>query len=366
MDSRRIAEPGHIAHDGANPEKHGMKPLLGMPVPSQAVWVLLSAVLAMFLLPASTDAHVGDRVFPIYELPTSDLPDLHDGTLADWAAVLEPSLDQGAFYATILDGAIAGGVPVEDRQLTFEVYLAWLHASQRLFIGIDRYDVRYDLRLPASPLATREVVYTDDDPLGCCWSYDNVELHVDGDYGGEACMAQSEGSGSSEEIARRRQTDNVACQVYTMVPEARGARLIGASGYGPPWALDPPYLDAGGSRFGELPTQSGHEAYVTPWDELRYELADSRRSHLEPGAIVGFQLGVFDYDDTADWLAILKRSMPPFSYSEYTLAGAYLTRLASDFVDGLLIPCAVGDCSGSSPSAVRPDSWARIKVALTC
>ena len=51
----------------------------------------LMAVLTIGLSVSLTDpasAHQGPIVFQIYELPTADLPDLHDGTLEDWDDVL--------------------------------------------------------------------------------------------------------------------------------------------------------------------------------------------------------------------------------------------------------------------------------------
>ena len=42
----------------------------------------VAAMLAV-VLSGPTSAHVGDRAFPIFEVPTSDLPVLHDRTLAD-------------------------------------------------------------------------------------------------------------------------------------------------------------------------------------------------------------------------------------------------------------------------------------------
>ena len=58
---------------------------------------VLPAILTVALAGAAS-AHVGDIVYPIYELPTSDLPDLHDGTLDDWEEVLpSASLDHNDF-----------------------------------------------------------------------------------------------------------------------------------------------------------------------------------------------------------------------------------------------------------------------------
>ena len=47
----------------------------------------------------------------------------------------------------------------------------------------------------------------------------------------------------------------------------------------------------------------------------------------------------------------------------YAEAGMHIPD-ADYFVDGLLVPCAVEDCSGSPPSAVRADSWGRIKAGF--
>ena len=91
-------------------------------------------VLLVVIQTGQVRAHVGDFIFPVYELPTYDLPDLHDRTLADWEDVLpDASLDSGWFFEGV------GDPPTPD-DLVFRVFLAWHHASQRIFVAFERMD----------------------------------------------------------------------------------------------------------------------------------------------------------------------------------------------------------------------------------
>ena len=62
---------------------------------------------------SGSSAHIGGAVYPIYELPSEDLPDLNDATLEDWEDVLVgTSLDQNDFQPlNVADGA---GINTED------------------------------------------------------------------------------------------------------------------------------------------------------------------------------------------------------------------------------------------------------------
>jgi len=44
---------------------------------------ILSMIIAMCCWTTQVWGHAGARVYPIYEIPTADLPDLHDGTLEE-------------------------------------------------------------------------------------------------------------------------------------------------------------------------------------------------------------------------------------------------------------------------------------------
>ena len=105
---------------------------------------LVHSVFLVIALPVAwvgaANAHLGDNVYPIYELPTSDLPDLHDGTLEDWEEVLpDASLDHNDFQRN--NAGITGTVDPDD--LAFRIFLAWHSASQRIYIAVERIDDVY-------------------------------------------------------------------------------------------------------------------------------------------------------------------------------------------------------------------------------
>ena len=79
-------------------------------------------------------------MFPVYELPSSALPDVHDGTLADWEAVLEPSVRHSDFIAYHL-GESQTRVPAPTDEVTMGAYLAWHHATQRVFMAVRLFAV---------------------------------------------------------------------------------------------------------------------------------------------------------------------------------------------------------------------------------
>lgn len=304
-------------------------------------------------------AHVGDLVFPIYELPSSDLPDLHDGSVEDWEEVLPGvSLDHRDFHAVYIDGEQGGYV--DQGVIAFDIYLAWHYASQRIFVGVRRYDAVYTFRLPREPppVQMKLMEFGDED---CCWEHDHVDVVVDGDHGGEACADNWNPRAAQFEKARR--VSNRECQRYTAVPEAEGDRRIRAFTIGPVWAFDPPYTDAGGYRFGESPSLSGYEIAVTPWDELQDDPASSVRSRLEPENVVGLCIGIWDIDEI-EWPKFAGELAVPVSL--YTSSGCDPFDNTNS-ADAQLIPCTMGDCSqgpSSASSLVRMDSWGRIKASF--
>ena len=84
---------------------------------------------------------------------------------------------------------------------------------------------------------------------------------------------------------------------------------------------------------------------------------------LRANAIIGFQFEFYDDDGgTVNDLSIQRLSDP----KTCEICTEFSAFLADSFVDGQLIPCQRGDCSGEeySPSAVSTDSWARIKASL--
>jgi len=299
---------------------------------SLAVAVAISLAVATA---GPVQAHQGDIIYPIYELSTADLPDLHDGTLEDWEEVLpNASLNHNDFIRN--NSGITGTVDPDD--LAFRVFLAWHSASQRIYLAVERLDDVY-LR-------------------------EGAQLRIDGDHsGGQFWFFDEDGYTDAE---RWRLWESQA-QTYSVSPEGEGggARLFP----GAPermWMVDAPWADAGAFLQGEGPSYSAVEFAVTAWDDLDWHGPEvSKQSVLEAGKIIGFQLHINDMD------------VPMRSNGTYVLALSTVGFMSEDrtrghdgfsdnFVDGELIPCHTGDCGSAPPgvSAVRADSWARIKASF--
>ncbi len=64
------------------------------------------------------------------------------------------------------------------------------------------------------------------------------------------------------------------------------------------WFHLPPYAEGGGASFGEHPTLSVTEFYVTPFDRLIWNSPEeSVVSTLSPGTLIGFILSIADLDE---------------------------------------------------------------------
>ena len=291
----------------------------------------------VFGMTSAASAHIGGLVFPLFEIPTGDLPDLHDGTLEDWEDVLPgTSLDHNDFAPlNVSDGA---GINPED--LAYRAFMAWHSASQTLLMAIERVDDVY------------VNTYEGGDLTGL-WRFDSIEFMVDGDHTGGAYNQFSADEYTEDE--RKLLTDFQA-QQYVAIAESPDGRTLGYQGSGQGWVTLPPWADAGGFASGESPNTSVIELQVTAWDELNWQGPElSRRSNLVAGGIIGFQISVPDFDTEAGAY-----------HGFHTLSGQPNTwRLAENFVDGELVGCDIGDC-GSAPTitAVAQNSWGRIKAGL--
>ena len=294
--------------------------------------LMILTVLALWL--SGAEAHVGPLIYPIYEIPTADLPDLHDGTLEDWEDIFpRASLDYQDFLS------VYGG-DIDPADLAHRVYLAWHSATQRLYVAIERLDDMYINTYEGGDLSS-------------LWLYDSVEFMVDSDHsGGDYNGLYSDPEGSEE----LKLFINAQAQQYRAIAVSPDNRTLTYLGAGQDWVTLPPYADAGGFQRGESPNLSGVELYVTPWDQLDWRGAEySVPGVLVAGRIIGFQIALADFDTE------------PGNYTGFyaIFGGANAWRTADDFVDGELIPCDFGDC-GAAPeiSAVGRDSWGRIKASF--
>lgn len=278
----------------------------------------------LLLAAATAHSHEGARVFSVYELPTADLPDLHDGTLSDWEAAL-PMASIGGDAMRVVQGD--GGVD----DLAVRAYFAWHHDTQRLLFALE---------------------LVDDDHVT---DAESVILMVDGDHSGGTHSYFLESLPDGE----RRTLEGSQAQRYAMQPES----LRHPIGFGNPaflWAATSPWTDLGTWATGSRPATAAIEAELTLWDELSAEgPGSSRRTRLAPGGVIGLQLIVSDVDgDDTDGQG---RYLPTL----YTL-GTFLPSFstADGFVDAQLVPCGILDCSGAADTAVRQDSWGRIKASF--
>jgi len=294
------------------------------------LWIWGPVIFLSLALNGESNAHLGDRVFPIWEIPSADLPDLYDGTLEDWEAVLPgTSLDYHDFVNLIPKRT-------DPSDLAFRVFLAWHSASQRIFVAIERLD---------------NVLISEADQMA---------VRIDGDHSGGRYAYWGD-EFSEEEIKRFSHSQAQAYRIWAYSPE--GVHLIHA-GAAAPWVIWPPWGDAGGFQGGEAPSYSAVEIAITPWDDLNWEgPGSSRRSRLEGGKIIGLDISVTDVDEP------LKDGSAPLQNGYRLASGGHLQGgagiWADEFVDAELIPCNVGDC-GALPniSAVRSDPWGRIKTSF--
>ena len=292
---------------------------------------LTVSVLLIVILGESAGAHVGDRVFPVWELPTSDLPDLHDDTLEDWEEVLpDASLDNNDLNVTIDETQ-----KMDPSDLAIRVFLAWHGGSQRLLVGLEWVD---DVHVGTSESLMR----------------DQMLFMIDGDHSGERYRLFDPSLVSESE---RQLLDQSHAQMYTAAAIPWSEEILAERGGPGPWNTAPPWSDVSRFQEGESPSHVVMEMYFTPWDQRHWEGPEqSQRTVLEAGKIIGFQLMVWDTDALGS---------EHYMIGERSPAGNAPTPMkdAECFADGELIPCYRGDCSGAS-TVVKQDSWGRIKASF--
>ena len=303
---------------------------------------LLLAGALVFAYTGGASAHIGTKVFPMFELPTSDLPDLKDGTLEDWSDVLPgAALDHNDFAPL----NVADGAGIDPADLAYRAIFAWHSAGSHLYMAIERVDDVYVNSYEGGDLTS-------------LWQHDSIEFMLDGDHTGGSYNGFSADDYSEEEL---KLLSNFHAQQYVAVPESPDGRILGYQGAGQGWVTSPPYADAGGFNDGqESPNTAVIEIMVTPWDELNWQGPElSKKTNLVAGNIMGFQISVPDFD------AGCATCDPGGYHGFHTLSGQPNTwRLAENFVDGELIGCDGGDCGAAAATAVETDSWGRIKANL--
>lgn len=297
----------------------------------------LAVLLLALSLVVAISAMAGAQIFPVYELPTSDLPDLMDGSLEDWEAVLTGI---SWTHDDFLPLAVADGAGIDPADLAYRAYMAWHSATQTIWIGVERVDDVYICTYPGA------------EPQNM-WMHDGFELMLDGDHTGGDYNGFPVADYGEEQS---KLLTGYQAQQYTMVPETPDGMWVGSNTAASGWVTNLPWADGYGSAFGEAPTTSVMEGYFTPWNALDWHGPEvSERSTLEGTRVIGFQISMQDWDVVGTY------------HSFHTLSGLANTwRMADNFVKGELIPCDYDDCGAAPipPTAVESESWGRIKAGL--
>ena len=297
---------------------------------------ILRGITILLAVATVAQGHVGGFVYPIYEIPQHELPDLYDGSLNEWEDFLPgASLD----FLDFGSNAQVADAHVDPNDLAFRVFLGWSDVEQRIYIGVERYDDVY-------------INTYDGGGMMQMWRHDGLEVMIDGDHSGGQYRNWS-GDYGEEELLHL--WDGQA-QRYFMLPESPDGHLICSDNEYQEWATHPPWAEVGGAQRGDAPSVATIEAAITPWDDLHWKGPEySTPSPLFAGKYIGFQIVVGDFD------------AEPGKHSGYysVAAEAPLAIDSSTFVDGVLLSYADGAWhEPESVSAVRQDSWGRIKASF--
>jgi len=310
--------------------------------------VLLALGVATLLLThaAPSDAHLGDRVYPFYELTDADLAriDLEDGSAEDWLEIVgDPSL-------TALDLIFwSGSGGLDPSDLDFRIWLAWHDATDHIYVAMERVDDVY----------TNDFVRND----FFMWGYDSsFSISLDGDHSGGAYRAYeidpTIDSGTTAGLEEWLLINMQQAQQYVAISEVFDSSspiTIPEPGQFGDWFKYPPYAHAGGGKFSENPIITVTEAYMTPFDQFIWNNPEeSRVSELHAGKIIGFTMFVADSDEGPDDQHLFFR-LPERVGSASELVGA------SAFADGLLL--GAGEEMPEN-TAVEDITWARIKASF--
>ena len=203
---------------------------------------LLASLLTLAVFPGIAPvahAHVGDQIYPFFELRDEDLDliDLTDGSVEDWYEVIgEPSLTAVDFFW-------------EDRSydpsiLDFRIWLAWHQSTSTLWIAMERFDDLYFN------------LYDGNEPWKMHWWDSSIRFMVDGDHTGgqyyyflgfncEDCTAE-----------QVRESNRQAQHWYAIAetPDSKHLFHIGASD----WVAGEPYALAGGGAVRRKPGDYCH------------------------------------------------------------------------------------------------------------
>ncbi len=279
-------------------------------------------------LAGGANAHIGERIYTLFELSDADLADLDftDGTVTDW----EDVAGDATYLPTDLyqDPTVGDGAQYDPADLDYRIWSAWNSSSSTIWFAMERIDNVYFGR-----------EYDGSSP----WNYEAIEVMLDGDHTGGDYTGSANPDWNDEE---KKLNNNRAAQQYIAVADDPSGRHVFYLGAGAEWVNDLPYADGGGTSVGDGPTVSIIEFFCTPFDDLIWNSPDdSQASELFDGKIIGYQISTPDTDkDVGQDRAF------------HTLSDQAATwRFAERFVDARLVGLG---------TAVEGNSWGRIKASL--
>ena len=273
----------------------------------------------MVLVSLPLQAHLGDRVIPIFEITDEQLAliDIEDGSINEWEDFGEPSLTTLDF----LRFGYPGGEDLDHdpSDFDFRIWLGWNGTHNRIYGSIQAADDSYR---------------GFDDAI----RVDGLHFMVDGNHSG--------GDYTGEDAQQPQ-----FFSIYAEIRDILNNDMLLLWHDDCDWCPRPPYAEAGSGILGENPVFWVIEFYVTPFDLLVWDDPEiSMVSSLEAGKVIGLSLNVVDSDtDGKEW--DLHEFIPGVSVGN-----------ADTFADGLLVE--KGEVV-EDDSAVESVSWARIKASLT-
>ena len=273
--------------------------------------MVIVLVLVLAILSTQASAHVGERVFSIPYVSADQLT--LDGDLADWKDLFgEPMVTRTDFE---LSWHYDPPDEYDPANLDFRAWMAWSDHG-KVYVAIEASDDVYR--------------NTDDGRLS-----DHVALMVDGDHsGGEFVFFGDDPRNNSH------------AQYYEVKPYYSDRWGVGFPFVaGSDWVVEIPYAFGAGSVLDDETAFWTVEFYVTAFDRITQSDPDeSEISEFEPDRVIGFVLGVFDWDHD-------DRGSGQFYLHDIPDEG----EVVDVFADGILM---------GSDTAVESTTWARIKATL--
>ena len=298
------------------------------------------------VLAIPADPHSGGRVFPIPELTDEMLARIRfdDGSVDEWYDLIgEPTmtlLDFQAPYSNLFP---------DPSNLDFRIWLAWHDDPDRIYAGFvcsdDVYQNNYDPNADDYPSTQMDL-------------HDSISLAIDGDHSG------GEGAGNHTPPEEWGILEGQTQRYEAIARAAGGPTLNDAqtpSGEFA-WRVFPPYGDGGGGVYGETPTISVIELFITPYDRWGGPNSgpeETAFSDLAAGQVIGFALIVYDREEKGwEW----PQTWTPEAIQTEDPESDIIFLRADFYLDGLLLPANPND--PEQGTAVEPVAWGRIKAAL--